>query len=315
MYAKVPDLHDLHLLVAVAATGSIGQAASELRLTQPSASRRLASLERSLRIQLLHRDTRGSTLTPSGRVVVDWAETLLRATEQFTNSVVALGQERNSLLHAAVSMTIAEHYAPTWLAKMRKEAPGMTVTLSMANSSEVMSMVESGRVDLGLVECPQIRPALKSRVIGIDELAVAVLPNHPWAGPQRCVTAKELTSVGLLLREHGSGTRETLDHAMAAAGFTANASLELASNTALKSAALAGMGPVVLPAIALARELENGSLVEVKLEDLVLSRSLSLVWSSAANVSREAVNLLLNAARGDRRTRGRVVRETQRLAS
>jgi DNA-binding transcriptional LysR family regulator len=212
-------------------------------------------------------------------------------------------------------MTIAEHYAPTWLARMRKEAPEMRVTLSMANSCEVMAMVESGRVDLGLVECPQISPSLKSRAIGIDELTVAVLPSHPWARPNHRVTAKELTSEGLLVREHGSGTRETLDHALSAAGLTANPSLELASNTALKSAALAGMGPVVLPVIALARELENGSLVEVELDDLVLSRALSLVWSSAANVSREAVSLLLSAARGDRRTHGRVLKGTQQLAS
>ncbi|QQQ64381.1 LysR family transcriptional regulator [Paenarthrobacter ureafaciens] len=308
MNLKVPDLSDLHLLVTVAATGSIGQAASELRLAQPSASRRLASLERSLRVQLLHRGPRGTTLTPNGRVVVDWAATLLRATEQFTNSVVALGQERNALLNVAVSMTIAEYYAPNWLAKVRSTAPDMTVTLSMANSSEVMSMVESGRVDIGLVECPQIRPSLRSHVIGADELAIAVLPDHPWARSNRGVSIEELASAGLLVREQGSGTRETLDQALSASGFTVRASLELASNTALKSAALAGMGPVVLPAIALTRELENRSLVEVELEDLSLSRPLSLVWSNAAKFSSEGAVLLLNAARGDRQIRGRIPR-------
>lgn len=306
MYVKVPDLSDLHLLVTVAATGSIGQAASELRLAQPSASRRLASLERTLRVQLLHRGPRGTTLTPNGRVVVDWAATLLRATEQFTNSVVALGQERNALLNVAVSMTIAEHYAPNWLAKVRNTAPEMTITLCMANSSEVMSMVESGRVDIGLVECPQIRPSLKSHVIGTDELAIAVLPDHPWARSNHGITTEELASTGLLVREHGSGTRETLDQALAASGFTVSPSLELASNTALKSAALAGMGPVVLPAIALTRELESRSLVEVELQDLSLYRPLSLVWSNAAKFSSEPAVLLLNAARGDRRTRGRI---------
>ncbi|MDV6244861.1 LysR family transcriptional regulator [Rhodococcus opacus] len=298
-------MNDLRLLVTVATTGSIGQAAVELGLTQPSASRRLASLERQLQLQILHRGTRGSTLTPNGRLVVDWAATLLRATQQFTGSVEALAQERKGLLHAAVSTTIAEHYAPSWLARLRREAPDMTVRLSIGNSSEVMSMIESGRVDLGVVESPEVRPPLKSHPIGTDDLVVAVLPEHPWAQRGHKVLPEELASTGLLVREQGSGTRETLNRALAAADLSTSASLELASNTALKSAALAGMGPAVLPAIALARELEIGSLVAVELENVSLSRPLSLVWSDSADFSSDAAGLFLSVAREDRRAAGR----------
>lgn len=314
MNIKEPDLSDLHLLVTVAATGSIGQAATALRLTQPCASRRLASLERSLKVQVLQRGPRGTTLTPNGRVVVDWAATLLRATEQFTNSVAALGQTRNASLNVAVSMTIAEYYAPNWLAKVRTADPDTTVTLSMANSYDVITMVEAGRVDIGLVECPQIRDSVKSQSFGIDELAVAVLPDHEWARPSRSVTPEELVNADLLVREHGSGTRETLDQALAAAGLTVSPSLELASNTALKSAALAGMGPVVLPAIAMSRELDSGQLIEVDIVDLSLSRPLSIVWSDAAKFSNEAGLLLLKTAREDRRTGSRMPR-LEKIAS
>src|SRR5690625_1005206 len=114
MHTKRPDLSDLNLLITVAATGSIGQAASQLMLTQPNASRRLSSLEQSLRVQLLHRSPRGTTLTPNGQAVVNWAITLLQATEDFTNSVTALRQEWKVLLNLAASMTVAEYYAPSW---------------------------------------------------------------------------------------------------------------------------------------------------------------------------------------------------------
>ena len=311
MPIKVPDLNDLHLLVTVASTGSIGQAATDLGLTQPSASRRIAALERSLRVQLLRRGARGSTLTPSGRVIVEWATTLLCATERFRESVDALGQERNSLLHAALSMTIAEHYAPRWLAKVRQESPQTVVTVSMANSSTVMDMVDSGRVDVGLIEAPSVRQSLQSRRIGTDALAVAVLPDHPWA-TQHDLGADDLASAELLVREHGSGARETLDRALAAVGHSVIPALELASNTALKSAALAGIGPVVLPAIALAHELESGMLVEVKFEAITLRRPLTIVWSDASSLSREAVGLFLNAARTDWRTCGRGVTRLSR---
>lgn len=306
MSTKVPDLNDLQLLVTIASTGSIGQAASELGLTQPSASRRMALLERSLRVKLLNRETRGSSLTPSGRVVVDWAASLLRAADQFRTSVDALGQERNSLLRAAVSTTIAEHYAPSWLAKVRSQSPQTAVTLSMGNSTEVMDLVESGQVDIGLIEAPTSRSSLHSHRFGAEDLVIAVLPTHPWA-KLPSVTPLELAASGLLVREHGSGTRDTLDRALRTVGLTPTAALELTSNTALKSAALTGMGPVVLPAIAVEHELEKGDLVEVKLQGIILRRPLTIVWTDATSLAREAVSIFLTAARSDRRTRGRTM--------
>lgn len=302
MRVNVPDLDDLYLLVTIAKTGSIGQASTELRLAQPSASRRVAALERSLKVSLLQRGARGSTLTPAGRVVVDWAITLLRAAEDFRHSVDALSRQRNSSLRAAASMTIAEHYAPNWLAQLRYESPDTAVSLSVGNSSDVMDMVESGQVEVGLIEAPQVRPSLRHHQIGVDRLAVAVAPSHPWSS-QPTVTAADLAKTPLLVRELGSGTRDTLDRAMSAAGYQVNPSLELASNTALKTAAVAGMGPVVLAAIALADDFESGTLVEVDVADLVLSRPLTMVWTESASLAQEAVSSFLKAARNDRRTR------------
>nr|WP_236593577.1 LysR substrate-binding domain-containing protein [Paenarthrobacter ureafaciens] len=199
-------------------------------------------------------------------------------------------------------MTIAEHYAPSWLAALRYESPDTAVSLSVGNSSDVMDLVESGRVEVGLIEAPQVRPSLRHFQIGTDRLAVAVAPSHPWAD-RRSVTAADLAKIPLLVRELGSGTRDTLDRAMSTAGLQVTPSLELASNTALKSAAIAGMGPVVLAAIALADDLDSGALVEVGVSDLVLSRPLTIVWTEATSLAQEAVSLFLKAAQNDRRTR------------
>jgi DNA-binding transcriptional LysR family regulator len=167
-----------------------------------------------------------------------------------------------------------------------------------------MEMVESGKVDLGLIESPTVRPTLRSRQIGKDDLAVAVSPDHPWADG-RPVGPGDLASAGLLVREPGSGTGETLDRALAATGHEVTPALELASNTALKSAAIARMGPVVLSAIAIAHEFETRTLVEVNLDGVDLSRPLTVIWIDSTSLSHEAVTLFLNAVGADRRTRGR----------
>lgn len=291
MSNRRPDLEDLDVLALVAKTGSIGQAAVSLGLSQPSVSRRLTALESSLRVSLLNRTRRGTELTPAGRVVVNWASTLLTAASDFSASVQALREQRGVAVRAAVSMTIAEHHAPTWLATMRRRMPDAEVSLTVANSTDVWDLVERGRVDIGVLEAPRVRPGLRSRRVGRDVLAVAVTPDHHWAR-RASVSAEELSRAQLLVREPGSGTRETVEDALQSKGLELRTGLELASNTALKSAALAGMGPVVVSALSVAEELANGLLVEVVVDGLRLERPLSAVWRKDKGLSPAAAALL-----------------------
>jgi len=291
MTSRHPDLDDLAVLVLVAETGSIGQAAARLGLSQPSVSRRMTALERSLRVRLLQRSRRGTTLTPGGRVVVDWASSLLHAAGEFSRSVQTLRSHSRSALRAGVSMTIAEHHAPRWLGQLRQRSPDAAVALTVANSTDVASMVEAGRAEIGFLESPTVRRGLRRRRIGSDALAVAVSPDHPWTRRKR-VAAEELAAAPLLVREQGSGTRETLEHALGQRGLQLTPGLEMASNTALKSVAVSGMGPVVVSELAVADELADGELVRVDVTDLELSRPLTAVWRSDPPLSDVARALL-----------------------
>lgn len=292
MTRRRPDLDDLAVLVLVAKAGSIGQAAAELGLSQPSVSRRMTGLEKTMRVSLLHRTKRGTSLTPTGRVVVDWAATLLAAGDDFTRSVQTLRDQRAVAVRAAVSMTIAEHHAPRWLAKLHSRTPESVVSLMVHNSTEVAELVEAGDADVGFLESPTVRRTLHRRRIGWDRLAVAVLPDHPWATRRRPITAKDLAAVRLLVREPGSGTRETVESALQKEGFEVWPGLVMASNTALKSAALAGIGPVVLSELALATEIAAGQLVRVRVADLPLRRPLTAVWRRDEAPSSGAAALL-----------------------
>ncbi len=295
-----PSLDDLSVLTLVAETGSIGAAAHLLGLTQPSVSRRMAALERQLRIQVLQRSRRGSELTPAGRVVVDWASALLSAADDFSRSVQTLAQQTGSTVRAGASMTIAEHHAPRWLDALRRVSPDMTVAMTVANSTVVADGVESGALDIGFVESPRVRGSLRARRVATDEVVVAVPPGHPWAR-QSAVAPSELAGTGLLVREEGSGTRETLERGLQRHGLQLTAGLELASNTALKSAAVAGMGPVVVSASALENELRDGVLTRVQLGDLDTRRQLRAVWRRDRDLTAGAAALLRAALGHSRR--------------
>jgi DNA-binding transcriptional LysR family regulator len=290
MTATWPDLDDLALLVLVGQTGSFGRAAQATGQSQPSVSRRMAALERSMKVPLLRRAPTGSTLTPAGQVVLDWAVSLLDAAEDFNRSVEMLRSHRRVAVRAAASMTIAEYLAPGWLQEMRKRAPDAAVALQVANSTEVGELVESGRADIGFLESPTVERRLRTRRIGYDSLTVVVAPTHPWADGGR-VAAAELAATPLLVREQGSGTRETLEHALKRAELELVPAMQLASNTAVKTAAVSGMGPAVISGLAVTHELATGALVDVPLRGIDLQRPLTAVWRRDQDLSEEAVAL------------------------
>lgn len=293
---RVPDLGAMVLLLAVARHGSLGRAARDVGISQPAASGRIRSMERLLGVALLDRSPRGSRLTDAGALVTDWARRVVEAAEAFDAGAQALRDRRDSRLRVAASMTIAEYLLPGWLIALRADRPGTAVSLVAGNSAAVALRLLAGEADLGFVEGLSIPEGLDGTVIAHDRLVVVVAPSHPWARRGR-LTPAELAATPLILREHGSGTRQVLDAALAVHGGLARPLLELSSTTAVKGAAESGAGPCVLSELALGEELSARRLVKVPVEGVRLRRQLRAVWPAGHRPTGPARDLLTLTAR------------------
>jgi DNA-binding transcriptional LysR family regulator len=286
----LPDLDAFRILLLVGELGSLGRAAVAEGIAQPSATARLAALERRLGIALVDRSPRGSRLTEEGRIVSDWAREVLTAVDTLLAGAHAL-RSRNAQLRVAASQTIAECLVPEWLREFARREPGVGVGLHVANSAHAIAAVAHGTAQLGFVEGPNRPQELSSRVVGVDRLVVVVHPSHRWATRKRPLTAAELSQAPLVVREAGSGTRETLDRALLGHDAAPPVS-ELGSNSAVKGAVLAGIAPAVLSVLAVASELATGRLVEVATPELDLRRKLRAVWPRGRRLMGPAVSLL-----------------------
>lgn len=291
-------LRALRLLVAVARTGSLGAAARDLGVTQPTASEQLRRLEARTGLTLVDRSPRGSRPTEEGALLVRWAQEVLEPVDRLTAGVEALRRERSGRLRVAASQTVAEHLVPRWLVAARDALTGVAVALQVANSRDVVQAVRAGDADLGFVESPGPPAGLRSRTVRTDHLVVVVPPGHPWVG--RTVTAAELAATPLVRREAGSGARDTLDHALRHHGPLAPAVVEVSSSTAVTEAVLAGAGPAAVSDLAVAEHLASGRLVAVPVEGQPLRRRLRAVWAQHRPPQGPAAALL--AAAGGRVT-------------
>lgn len=283
----------MRLLLAVATTGSITEAARLEGVSQPAASKRLHSLERSMAVPLIERMPTGSQLTPEGKIVAGWAARVFEDIAQMFDAVAAIRLDPDPDLNVASSVTVAEHLFPVWLSTLRAKSPEVHVGLRVTNSKDVQRLVLGGEADLGLVETTVLDPRLRSAVIDHDRLAVVVSPSHPWASGPAPLHVEDLAAAQLIVREEGSGTRETLDRLI---DSTTAPMVELGSNAAVKGAVKTGAGPAVLSVLAVQEDLRSGSLVEVAIEGLDLGRPLSAVWPKGRPLKRSSMSLLEAAA-------------------
>ncbi|GHH68643.1 LysR family transcriptional regulator [Kitasatospora indigofera] len=291
--SHVPELGALELLLAVARLGSVGRAAAELGVSQPTASARIKGMERQIGVALLERSPRGSKPTGAGRLVVEWARNVVEAAQALDAGIDALRENRDARLRVVASLTVAEYLMPGWLLALHGVSPQTSVTLRTANSADVAGHVLAGEADLGFVEGPTTAAGLSGTVVAADRLVVVVAPDHPWARRRAPLTGPELAATALVLREPGSGTREVLEMALEPYGGAARPLMELASSTALKAAAMTGAGPVCLSELAVVEELATRRLVEVPLvAGLDLRRPLRAVWPAGQRPSGPARELL-----------------------
>lgn len=293
--SRVSDLGPFDLLLSVARLGSVGAAARAHGISQPAASSRIRHLERRLGVRLLERSPQGSRLTDHGALVADWARTALDAAAALEAGVTSLHGGPELRLPVAASLTIAEYLLPYWLVRLRTVVPGASVALTTGNSDDVAASVLDGSAAIGFVEGPNYPPGLMSHVVGRDVLTLIVHPGHPWAARLPSgVSAAELAATSLIAREHGSGTRLSLERALRTCTDTplAEPQLELSSTTAIKTAVAEGVAPAVLSSLAVEQEVTSGAVIAVPVEGVDLSRTLRAVYPRGQGSTGAARHLL-----------------------
>lgn len=278
-----PDLVSLDLFASVVDLGSVSRAATAHGISQPSASARIAGLERRLGITLLHRAPGGSVPTAEGALVADWLSQLLATANDLEAAMQALRARRGRRVRVGATRTIAELWLPAWLVGVRDRYPAAPVELEAADAAEVVARVRDGKADLGFIESSVSTSGLSTAVVGTDRLVVVVDPAHPWVRRRGQLNAAALAATPLVAFETSSPSRQALEDALRKAGFGVTKPVaELGQTAAVKAAVIAGQGPAVLSRLAVDGDVAAGRLMIVDVDGLELERRLRAVWSGGA---------------------------------
>ncbi|WP_210495638.1 LysR family transcriptional regulator [Patulibacter sp. SYSU D01012] len=272
----LPSTHDLEAFVAAIESGTMGGAADALDLTQSAVTKRIARLEAQLGNVLLERGRYGVRPTAAGGVLYPEARRALDTLRTAADLVRAERAARHDTLRITASHTVGEYLVPDWLAAHRRAGGAPHATMRIANSPAVLEAVREGEADLGFVEHGREATGLETLVVGRDELVVVVGAAHRWAG-RTAVPVRDLPGEPYLTREPASGTRTVAEEALAAVGVSLRPALEAQSLETVKRSVAGGDGFSLLSPLAVAREVEAGTLAAVRVQGADLRRELRAV--------------------------------------
>lgn len=251
-------LRQLQVFVAAARFENISRAADSLAMSQSAASEALRELERQFDIQLFERTGRQLQLNELGRTLRPRADALLERAAELEQ---ALAQHREpGPIKVGATLTIGNYLAVGIMARYMAEQPGARVTLDVANTSSISRKVVSFELDLGLIEGELQHPDLEVIPWRDDELVVFCSPSHPLAGRKQLYD-RDLLGATWVLREPGSGTRQTFERALHGLLPQLKVGLELQHTEAIKRAVEAGLGIGCLSRVTLVEAFQRGNLV------------------------------------------------------
>lgn len=265
-------LRQIEVFLAVARDESVSRAAEHLHLSQSAVSESLAELERQLDVRLFDRVGRRLQLSERGQAVRAQARALLDHAEVLERSLT--DQSELGTLRLGATLTIGDYLAVPLIARFMAEHPGAQVTLEIANTGEIARRVANFEIDVGLIEGELSARDVEVTAFRDDELVVFCAPGHPFAR-KRALSDADLQGASWVLREPGSGTRQTFDRAMAGLLPDLRVALTLQQTEALKAAVMAGLGVGCISRIALQHEFARGALVPCRVPQRDLRRQFS----------------------------------------
>ncbi len=287
-------LRQLQIFRSVAELGSTSAAAEAIALSQSATSAAINELERMLGLLLFDRVGKRLLLNDNGRALLPRALSVMDAVVGIERWATA-GPLQIGTLRIGASTTIGNYLLPQMLARFRERLPLETrdswdSRVAIANTASIVEQVSSLGVDLGLIEGPSHAPDLVVEPWLQDELVVVAAPRHPMlegaSGHPPRLSRQSLRQVSWLLRESGSGTRETVEQLLTPHLHHLRAAIEFGNPEAIKRAAACGLGFACISRCVVEDMLASGELVAPVVPLPRLVRTLYLITHPAKQLTR-----------------------------
>lgn len=269
------EIRQLKSFCAAARLRSVSKAAEQLGIGQPTVTTHIKQLEKELGRQLFDRVKRPIQLTLAGARLYELATPLLDGLEglpELTAEAEAVGPVR-----IASTYDMVPHTLLNVVRAFMSSHPHVHITIRSGMAREVLSLVEDGEADVGLVPGAEQRRSLHFQGLFPYERVLITPVKHPLL-QEPLTSLDQIARWPLIMRRPGTSTRALLEREFRRRGLSYEIIVELDSMDTTKRYVGLGLGISVGPAIAI----EPGD--HEKLGIVSLSTLLPVEWAGLVTV-------------------------------
>jgi LysR family transcriptional activator of nhaA len=256
------NLHHLRLFRATAREGTLTAAAKALNISQSAVSTQIKALETDLGHDLFERRGRNLVLTEAGRIALDYAEQIFRASEQLSATFRAVGGQRKVLRIGALA-TLSRNFQMGFLAPLLGR-DDVEVVLRSGTQASLLRALDALRIDVLLTNQVPARDAASPYLVR----RIAAQPVSLVGARSRLVLAAQglpvlLAQAPLILPTPETALRAGFDALVESLGIVPRIAAEADDMAMLRLLARSDAGVAVIPPIVVRDELAGGTLYEL----------------------------------------------------
>lgn len=271
------DLERLRIFIDAAESLSFSEAAKRMHLTQPTVSHHIKTLEQSLGVELFDRSGSGVKLTEAGRLLLPWAQKLVRQAIEVQDMMAFFDEGIAGQLRIACSTTAGKYILPQLAARFCQRYTGIHVSILACRPEQIVPRLLEEEANLAVVSSYNLcGDGLECQEFFRDAITLIVPTSHPWALREQIEPA-DLLGEHIIMREPTSGTRRVLQTELAKHDITEddlNIFLELGNAEAIVRTVQAGYGVSFVSNLAAEWARDLGRIATVPVLGLELERAI-----------------------------------------
>ena len=268
------DLWQLTIFCRVVEWRSFSKAAEAVHLSQPTVSSHIRDLEDQFGCPLVDRLSRETVPTEAGRLLYGYALRMLSLRDEAQTAMAQYQGKTSGRLVLGGSTIPGGYLLPRMVGQFKKRFPGVTLSLMIADTEQIVSGVLDGTLELGVVGAESRDKRVHQEILIEDQMRLIVPAGHPWSSKKK-VAAALLLKEPYIVRERGSGTLQSIRESLKRQGHDLedlNIVAEMGSTEAIRQGIREGIGVSILSTLAVADDLAAGRLKALSVEGLELTR-------------------------------------------
>lgn len=272
----IMNLDSYYVFYITALENNFSKAAKRLFITQPSVSHSIKQLETNLDIQLFHRTSKGVTITDEGKILFDYVHQAFGLIDNAEREISELKGLESGHVTIGGSDSTCKHYLLPYIQTFQKSFPNIQIKLQHGSTPQILDKLTNRSIDIGVVHLPINQSQIQmTEFLSINSTFVVGEKYKNIA--DKTLSLEAMLDYPIISFSETSSSRKFLDQLFQKQGLSVKPDIEVGSVELLIECAKIGMGIGFVTKELISKELDDGELYEVHLDEHLEKRKVGII--------------------------------------